>query len=176
LEPFLYLYALDEWIFQEQYAARKFIETFDTHSLKGFGIENNGSCVGSCWCCNALFKRNRTSQTSNILLRIQRIEQNDYLWMDRFTIRNLELLSSPVENGITLLKVLDNTATPMGARLLKRWIVFPLKDEQKINERLDAVEYLILQTDLRNKLMHAMRQCGDLERLVSKIPLKKINA
>jgi DNA mismatch repair protein MutS len=95
--------------------------------------------------------------------------------MDRFTIRNLELLSSPVENGETLLKVLDNTCTAMGARLLKRWIVFPLKDLKKINERLDTVSYFILNTDLRNNLVHAMRQCGDVERLVSKIPLKKIN-
>jgi DNA mismatch repair protein MutS len=95
--------------------------------------------------------------------------------MDKFTVRNLELLYSNVENGNTLLKVLDNTCTPMGARLLKRWIVFPLKDILKINERLDVVEHLILNTDLRNKLLHAMRQCGDMERLVSKIPLKKIN-
>ena len=106
---------------------------------------------------------------------LQRIEQKDYLWMDRFTIRNLELLNSPAENGSCLLKVLDTTCTPMGARLLKRWIVFPLNDIQKINERLDLVQYLILHTDLRNKLVHAMRQCGDMERLVSKIPLKKIN-
>jgi len=84
-------------------------------------------------------------------------------------------LNSPVDGGLTLLKVLDNTCSPMGARLLKRWIVFPLKDIQKINERLDAVAHLILNTDLRNKLMHAMQQCGDVERLVSKIPLKKIN-
>jgi DNA mismatch repair protein MutS len=95
--------------------------------------------------------------------------------MDRFTIRNLELLNSNVENGNTLLKVLDNTVTPMGARLLKRWVVFPLKDMQKINERLDVVEHLILNTDLRNKLSSAMRQCGDMERMVAKIPLKKIN-
>jgi DNA mismatch repair protein MutS len=75
---------------------------------------------------------------------LQRIEQNDYLWMDKFTIRNLELLYSNVENGNTLLKVLDNTVTPMGARQLKRWIVFPLKDISKINERLEVVEHLIL--------------------------------
>jgi DNA mismatch repair protein MutS len=106
---------------------------------------------------------------------IQRMEQSEYLWMDRFTIRNLELLNSPVENGSTLLSVLDNTSTPMGARLLKRWIVFPLKDINKINERLEVVEHFILNTDIRNKLLHSMRQCGDLERLVSKIPLKKIN-
>jgi DNA mismatch repair protein MutS len=95
--------------------------------------------------------------------------------MDRFTIRNLELLHTPGDNGYSLLKVIDTTSTPMGARLMKRWLVFPLKDLLKINERLDLVEHLIINTDLRNKLLFAMRQCGDMERLVSKIPLKKIN-
>src|SRR5258706_7737583 len=95
--------------------------------------------------------------------------------MDRFTIRNLELVSGNSEGNYTLLNVLDNTVSPMGARLLRRWIVFPLKDIHKINERLGLVEFFILQTDLRNKVSHAIRQCGDIERLVSKIPPKKIN-
>src|SRR5205823_2684805 len=105
----------------------------------------------------------------------QRIDRDDFLWMDRFTIRNLELVTRNSEAGHTLLDVLDNTVSPMGARLLKRWLVFPLKDIQKINERLDLVEYFILQTELRNKITHSIKQCGDVERLVSKIPLKKIN-
>jgi DNA mismatch repair protein MutS len=95
--------------------------------------------------------------------------------MDRFTIRNLELIHRTNDGSKTLLDVLDATVTPMGARMLKRWIVFPLKDIQRINERLNTVEHFILQTDLRNKLLAALRQCGDMERLVSKIPLKKIN-
>jgi DNA mismatch repair protein MutS len=95
--------------------------------------------------------------------------------MDRFTIRNLELVSRNSEAGHTLLDVLDNTVSPMGARLLKRWIVFPLKDIQKINERLELVQFFILNTDIRNKISHAIKLCGDIERLVSKIPLKKIN-
>src|SRR4030095_1344419 len=100
---------------------------------------------------------------------------NDFLWMDRFTIRNLELIHGNAEDTQTLLSVLDNTVSPMGARLLKRWLVFPLKDIQKTNERLDLVEFFILQTELRNKITHAIKQCGDVERLVAKIPLKKIN-
>lgn len=169
-----YTYTLDEWIFNETYAQELLLKQFDTHSLKGFGIErfSNGLVAAG-----AILHYLKDTEHPNLqhISSIHRIEQNDYLWMDRFTIRNLELLGSGMENGASLLKVLDTTCTPMGARLLKRWIVFPLKDIAKINERLDVVEHLILQTDLRDKLVHAMRQCGDLERLVSKIPLKKIN-
>ncbi|MCE3283603.1 MAG: mutS, partial [Chitinophagaceae bacterium] len=106
---------------------------------------------------------------------IQRIEKDEFLWMDKFTIRNLELLYAGNGEGNTLLKVLDNTVSPMGARMLKRWVVMPLKDVKKINERLDAVEYLVKEVDLRAKLVPLIKQCGDVERLVSKIPMKKIN-
>lgn len=169
-----YTYTLDEWIFQQHYAEESLLKHFDTHSFKGFGVE--GLSYGLI-AAGAVLHYLKETEHPNLqhITSIQRIEQTDYLWMDKFTIRNLELLYSNVENGNTLLKVLDNTSTPMGARLLKRWIVFPLKDIAKINERLDVVEQLILNTDLRNKLLHAMRQCGDMERLVSKIPLKKIN-
>ncbi len=170
----IYTYTLDEWIFQDQYAQDVLLKHFDTHSLKGFGIE--GMQYGTV-AAGAILHYLKETEHPNLqhITTIQRIDQSDYLWMDRFTIRNLELLNSYMENGHTLLKVLDATTTPMGARLLKRWIVFPLKDILKINERLDVVEHLILQTDLRNKLVAAMRLCGDMERLVSKIPLKKIN-
>jgi DNA mismatch repair protein MutS len=169
-----YTYTLDEWIFQQQYTQDILLKHFDTHSLKGFGIEGLPNALIAAGVLLHYLKETEHPNLQHIT-SVQRIDQGDYLWMDRFTIRNLELLSSPVEGGLTLLKVLDNTCSPMGARLLKRWIVFPLKDIQKINERLDAVAYLIVNTDLRNKLMHAMQQCGDIERLVSKIPLKKIN-
>src|SRR4026209_1366175 len=109
------------------------------------------------------------------IINMQRIKRDDFLWMDRFTIRNLELVIRNSEAGHTLLDVLDNTVSPMGARLLKRWIVFPLKDIQKINEWLELVEFFILNADERNKISHAIKLCGDIERLVSKIPLKKIN-
>ncbi|MEJ7912329.1 MAG: DNA mismatch repair protein MutS, partial [Chitinophagaceae bacterium] len=169
-----YTYTLDEWIFTEQYAGELLLKQFNTHSLKGFGIEgfSNGLIAAG-----AVLHYLRDTEHPNLqhITSVQRLEQNDYLWMDRFTIRNLELLNSASEGGATLLKTLDHTTTPMGARLLKRWIVFPLKDITPISERLDVVEHLILQTDRRGKLVHAMRQCGDLERLVSKVPLKKIN-
>jgi DNA mismatch repair protein MutS len=169
-----YTYTLDEWIFTEQYAQELLLKQFNTHSLKGFGIDsfNNGLIAAG-----AVLHYLKDTEHPNLqhITSVQRIEQNDYLWMDRFTVRNLELLNSASEGGACLMKVLDTTCTPMGARLLKRWLVFPLKDIKKINERLDVVEYLILHTELRNKLVQAMRQCGDLERLISKIPLKKIN-
>ena len=106
---------------------------------------------------------------------LQRIDRDDFLWMDRFTIRNLELVAGNSEGNHTLLDVLDNTVSPMGARLLRRWIVFPLKDINKINERLELVGFFIKEPDLRTKISQAIKQCGDIERLVSKIPLKKIN-
>ncbi|MGZ3910865.1 MAG: DNA mismatch repair protein MutS [Flavisolibacter sp.] len=169
-----YTYTLDEWIFQQHYAAESLLKHFSTHSLKGFGMDGDHQGIVAAGAILHYLKETEHPNLQHIT-SLQRLEQQDFLWMDKFTIRNLELLHSSVENGATLLKVLDNTVTPMGARLLRRWIAFPLKDITQINERLDVVEYLILHTDFRNKLLHAMRQCGDMERLVSKIPLKKIN-
>ena len=169
-----YSYTLDEWIFQKAYAEDLLLKHFDTHSLKGFGIEEFTSGLVAAGAVLHYLKETEHPNLQHITT-IHSLIQNDYLWMDKFTIRNLELLHSPVEKGHTLLSILDNTCTPMGARMLKRWMVFPLKSLQKINERLDAAEHFILHAELRNKLQHAMKQCGDMERLVSKIPLKKIN-
>ncbi|MEI6950276.1 DNA mismatch repair protein MutS [Paraflavisolibacter sp. H34] len=169
-----YSYTLDEWIFQQHYAEDTLLKHFDTHSLKGFGVEGMTDALIAAAAVLHYLKDTEHPNLQHIT-SLQRIDQKDYLWMDRFTIRNLELLGSAVESGNSLLKVLDSTCTPMGARQLKRWVVFPLKDLAKINERLDVVEHLILQSELRQKLVHSMRQCGDMERLVSKVPLKKIN-
>lgn len=170
----MYSYTLDEWIFDSTYAEDILLKHFQTHSLKGFGIEGlkNGLIAAG-----AIIHYLKDTEHPNLqhITSLQRIDRDDFLWMDRFTIRNLELVSGNSEGNHTLLSVLDNTVSPMGARLLKRWIVFPLKDIQKINERLDTVELLIKETDLRNKISQHIKQCGDIERLVSKIPLKKIN-
>lgn len=170
----IYSYTLDEWIFDSNYTEDVLLKHFQTHSLKGFGIDNlkNGLVAAG-----AIIHYLRDTEHPNLqhITSLQRIDRDDFLWMDRFTIRNLELVVGNSEGNHTLLSVLDNTVSPMGARLLKRWIVFPLKDVQKINERLDTVEQLIKETDLRNKLSLHIKQCGDIERLVSKIPLKKIN-
>jgi DNA mismatch repair protein MutS len=169
-----YTYTLDEWIFQEVYAQEILLKHFQTHSLKGFGVEN---MVNGLIAAGAILHYLKDTEHPHLqhITSIQRIDREDFLWMDRFTIRNLELLSSGAEDGRTLLKVLDNTVSPMGARLLKRWIVFPLKDILKINERLELVVHFIKEVDQRNKLSQLIKQCGDIERLVSKIPLKKIN-
>lgn len=172
--PRFYTYALDEWIFSQQYAEESLLKHFDTHSLKGFGVD--GSEVGLI-AAGAILHYLKETEHPNLqhITSIHKLEQTDYLWMDRFTIRNLELVHKSHESSHTLFDVLDSTATPMGARMLRRWIVFPLKDIQKITERHNAVENLIVTTDLRNGLLHALKQCGDLERLVSKIPVKKIS-
>src|SRR5690606_521091 len=106
---------------------------------------------------------------------LSRIEEDTYMWLDRFTIRNLELVASTNEQAVTLADVMDHTASPMGARLLKRWMVMPLKDEKAITERHEVVDYLYRHADLREELIREIKQIGDLERLISKIGLQKAN-
>lgn len=169
-----YTYTLESWIFDEAFATELLLKHFQTHSLKGFGIENMHCGIVAAGAVLHYLKETEHPNLQHITT-VQRIEREDHLWMDRFTIRNLELLSSGAEQGNNLLKVLDNTVSPMGARLLKRWMVLPLLDIKKINERLDLVEYFIKETDTRKNIQHLIKQCGDVERLVSKIPVKKIN-
>ncbi len=170
----IYTYTLDEWIFDAAYAEESLLKHFKTHSLKGFGVDElkNGLIAAG-----AIIHYLKDTEHPNLqhITSLQRIDRDDFLWMDRFTIRNLELVYGNSDGNHTLLSVLDNTVSPMGARLLKRWIVFPLKDIHKINERLDTVEFLVKETDLRTKIGQHIKQCGDIERLVSKIPMKKIN-
>lgn len=170
----IYTYTLDEWIFDAAYAEDTLLKHFQTHSLKGFGVEDLKTGLTAA---GAIIHYLKDTEHPNLqhIVSLQRIDRDDFLWMDRFTIKNLELVAGNSEGNHTLLSVLDSTVSPMGARLLKRWIIFPLKHIQKINERLDTVEYLIKETDLRNKVSQHIKQCGDIERLVSKIPLKKIN-
>ncbi len=170
----MYVYTLDEWIFDENYAQGVLLKHFQTHSLKGFGIEEQPKGLTAA---GAVIHYLKDTEHPNLqhITSIQSIQPADFLWMDRFTIRNLELVQGSNEGNHTLLKTLDNTVSPMGARLLKRWILFPLISIPKINERLDLVEALIKETDLRNNLVQAIKQAGDMERLAAKIPTKKIN-
>lgn len=168
-----YTYSLESWIFDHQYASDILLKHFQTHSLKGFGIEEMKNGIIAAGAALHYLKDTEHPNLQHIS-GIQRIEREDYLWMDKFTIRNLELLGNGNEENFSLLRVLDNTISAMGARLLRRWIVMPLKEEARINERLELVEFLIKEVDLRNALASYIRQCGDIERLVSKIPLKKI--
>lgn len=169
-----YTYTLEEWIFTNTYAREILHKHFETHSLKGFGVEELNEAVIAAGATMHYLKDTEHPNLQHITA-LTRIDQDDFLWMDRFTIRNLELLQSTVEQGKSLIGTLDNTLSPMGARLLKRWIIFPLRDIAKINERLDAVETLIRDADNTRLLQTHLKIVGDLERLVSKIPLKKIN-
>lgn len=169
-----YTYTLESWIFEEAFATETLLKHFQTHSLKGFGIEKMQNGIIASGAILYYLKQTEHPNLQHIS-SIQRLEREDFLWMDRFTIRNLELLHTGIEQGNSLIKVLDHTVSAMGARLLHRWMLFPLKDLNKINERLDAVAFLILQTDLRKQMAQSIKSCGDVERLVSKIPMKKIS-
>jgi DNA mismatch repair protein MutS len=169
-----YTYTMESWIFDEAYATENLLKHFHTHSLKGFGVEELHHGIIAA---GAVLHYLKDTEHPNLqhITSLQRIDREDYLWMDRFTIRNLELISTGADQGNNLLKVLDNTVSPMGARLLKRWMLLPLKDINRINERLQLVAFFIKEVELRTKLLYHIKQCGDIERLVSKIPMKKIN-
>ena len=168
-----FTYSIDEWIFTDAYATETLLKHFGTHSLKGFGVEGlTAGIIAS----GAILHYLKDTEHPNLqhITSLQRINKDDHLWMDRFTIRNLELISQ-YDNTHTLFKTINNTVSPMGARLLKRWMLMPLNEILPINERLLAVEYLIKETDTRNKLGQFIKQAGDVERLAGKVPLKKIN-
>ena len=169
-----YTYTLESWIFEEAFVTETLLKHFQTHSLKGYGIEKMQNGIIASGAILYYLKQTDHPNLQHIN-SIQRLEREDFLWMDRFTIRNLELLHTSADQGNSLIKVLDQTVSAMGARLLHRWMVFPLKDLIRINERLDAVAYFILQTDLRKQIAQSIKLCGDVERLVSKIPMKKIS-
>lgn len=169
-----YTYTLDDWPYSGDYARDILLKHFDVNSLKGFGIEKMMLAITAAGV--ALHYLNETEHRNlQHISQISRIEEDRYMWLDRFTVRNLELIGSTNENAITLADVLDHTSTPMGARLLKRWMVMPLKDLKPITERLDVVDFLLNNTELSQKLIEEIRQIGDLERLISKIGLQKAN-
>lgn len=168
-----YTYSLDEWIFTEQYAKDTLLKHFGTQSLKGFGVEDLKTGIIAA---GAILHYLKDTEHPNLqhITSLQRIDKGNYLWMDRFTVRNLELLNNN-DNTNSLLKVLDNTVSPMGARLLKRWMLLPLTEITKIQERQHLVEYFIKNPEEKIRTAQHIKQSGDIERLVSKIPLKKIN-
>ncbi|WP_353125945.1 DNA mismatch repair protein MutS [Parapedobacter pyrenivorans] len=169
-----YTYTLDEWPYTGDYAVEALLKHFEVKSLKGFGIDRLP--LGIVAAGVALHYLNETEHRNlQHIANISRIEEESYMWLDRFTIRNLELVTSANEQAVTLADVLDQTATPMGARLLKRWMVMPLKHESAITERHDVVDYLYSHKDLRMELMQEIKQIGDLERLISKVGLQKAN-
>ena len=169
-----YTYTLDEWPYESDYASTFLLKHFDVKSLKGFGIEKLNLAIVAAGV--ALHYLNETEHRNlQHISSISRIEEDRFMWLDRFTVRNLELINSANENACTLADILDQTSSPMGARLLRRWIIMPLKEKKPIEERLNVVDFLVHQDDLREKLLHAIKQIGDLERLISKIGLLKAN-
>ena len=166
-------YQLDSWIFDKRYAEESLLKQFGTHSLKGFGIEHFQDALIAAGAV-LHYLGDTVHPNSHHITTIHRIDRAEYLWMDQFTIRNLELVQSPYQDGATLLKVLDQTVSPMGARLLKRWILMPLVLKHKIEERHNLVTDFLVHQSLITEFSTAISACGDIERLVSKIPSRKI--
>jgi DNA mismatch repair protein MutS len=167
-----YTYMLDEWPYSGDYAHDMLLKHFDVTSLKGYGIAHLPLAITAAGV--TLHYLNETEHRNlRHISSISRIEEEQFMWLDRFTIRNLELVGAANENGKTLADVLDHTSSPMGARLLRRWILMPLKVQKQIVERLNIVAYLTGEPDVREKLEHEIRQTGDLERLISKVGLQK---
>lgn len=167
-------YCLEEWIFGLDYGYEKLTSHFKTANLKGFGIEEMTDAI--CAAGAVLFYLEETEHKEvNHISAISRIEADKYVWLDKFTIRNLELLFTQQSDGTPLIDILDKTLTPMGARMLKKWLVLPLKDRAVIEERLSVVEAFVERPELREHLLDLLKQIGDLERLISKVSVLRIN-
>lgn len=168
-----YTFHLDDWAFTADYATETLTKHFEVSSLKGFGVDK--LTTGIIAAGVILHYLNETEHRNlKHITSISRLEEDQYMWLDRFTIRNLELVSSANDNAVTLFDVLDQTSTPMGARLLHKWIIMPLKELKPIEERLGMVEYLVSHADLIEELLSHIKQIGDLERLISKVGLQKV--
>jgi DNA mismatch repair protein MutS len=169
-----YTFKLDDWIFNEDTAYDRIQKHFETTSLKGFGVHNLKLGVVASGAILHYLDITRHTKVNHIF-KLSRIEEDRYVWLDKFTIRNLELFGSLNEGAKTLADVLDKTVSPMGSRLLKRWIALPLKDISPINERLDVVEHYLKNTGFREEVQENLAHMGDLERLVSKVAMARIS-
>ena len=167
-------FEMDDWVFTDQTARQKLLKHFGTKNLKGFGVDhlNNGVVAAG-----SILQYLEITQHTHInhITSLARIEEDKYVRMDRFTIRSLELIAPMNEDGSSLLNVIDNTVTPMGGRMLRRWMVFPLKDEKPINERLDVVDYLFREPDFRECINEQFHRIGDLERIISKVAVGRVS-
>lgn len=167
-------FEMDDWVFTDQTARQKLLKHFGTKNLKGFGVDhlNNGIVAAG-----AILQYLEITQHTQInhITSLARIEEDKYVRMDRFTIRSLELIAPMNEDGSSLLNVIDNTITPMGGRMLRRWMVFPLKDVKPINERLDVVDYFFREPDFRECINEQFHRIGDLERIISKVAVGRVS-
>ena len=168
-----FTFQLDDWVFTEQTAKQKLLKHFGVKNLKGFGIDHLKSGIIASGAILQYLEMTQHTQIGHIT-SISRIEEEKYVRLDRFTLRNLELISPMNEDGKSLLDVIDNTISPMGSRLLRRWVVFPLKSEKKINDRLDIVEYFFREPQFRELLDEQLHRIGDLERVVSKVAVGRV--
>lgn len=169
-----YIYYLDEWIFTEEYATETLLKHFKSKNLKGFGIHELNLGIISAGACLHYLRDTQHHRIGHIN-NISRIEKENHVWLDRFTIRNLELFYSPNENAKTLIEILDQGCSPMGSRLMKRWLALPLKHTKPILDRQLIVKYFIENETITNDISDSVKHIGDLERLISKVALLRIN-
>ena len=167
-------FMLDDWVFTESFTNELLLNHFDTVSLKGFGVDKMKLATIAAGACLHYLSETKHDRIAHIS-KLSRIEEDHYVWMDRFTIRNLELLYSSNENARTLIDVLDRTVSPMGSRLLKRWLALPLKDKSLIEQRLNMVDHFLSLSDDQDQLIDWIKQTGDLERMISKVAVGRIN-
>ena len=167
-------FEMDDWVFTDQTARQKLLKHFGTKSLKGFGVDHLNNGVVAAGAILQYLEITQHTQINHIT-SLARIEEDKYVRMDRFTIRSLELIAPMNEDGSSLLNVIDNTITPMGGRMLRRWMVFPLKDEKPINERLDVVDYFFREPDFRECINEQFHRIGDLERIISKVAVGRVS-
>ncbi len=169
-----YTYQLDDWAFHRDFGYERLTQHFDTKTLKGFGIEDFNEGIAAAGAALHYLSETHNDRLGHIS-GIKRIEENQYVWLDSFTVRNLELIFSPNDNARTLLDVMDQTISPMGSRLMKRWMVLPLKDRAKIESRHSVVDHLLKTDDLMEKLTSQLQKMGDLERMISRVAVGKIS-
>lgn len=168
------VFELDDWVFTEQSAHQKLLKHFGVRNLKGFGVDHLKAGVIASGAILQYLELTQHTQIAHVT-SLSRIDEEKYVRMDKFTIRSLELLQPMQDDGSSLLQVIDKTVSPMGARMLKRWIVFPLKDEKPINERLDIVEYLFREPEFRQCIDDQFHLIGDLERIISKVAVGRVS-
>ena len=167
-------FALDDWVYAFDFAHDKLIQQFKTSTLKGFGIDGMNEAIIASGAILHYLEVTEHKDTHHIA-SLTRIDEDKYVWLDKFTIRNLEIVSSQNEGGIPLLHILDQTVTPMGSRNLRKWMILPLKEKQSIEERLNVVSQFHTQEELTEKILEQLRQIADLERLISKVAVGRIN-
>jgi DNA mismatch repair protein MutS len=169
-----YIFGLDDWAFTYDYGYEALVKHFETTSLKGFGIEGLNQAISSCGAILHYLSETKHDKLKHIT-KVSRIDEDQYVWLDKFTVRNLELFGSNSENGKGLIDIIDKTITPMGSRLLKRWLALPLKSIDAINERLEVVEYFVHGSDFKDQVNLLLKEVGDLERLISKVAASRVN-